>query len=175
MRILPKSELNQVFLALGSNIRPAHYLPRAVELLAEQGTILGKSSVWQSKPVDESNQADFLNAAVLMETSLSASTFRLEVIAEIERQLDRVRDPGNKNGPRTIDIDLVLFNEEKLHVEHRIIPDPEIMNRVFLAKPLAELAPDYCIPGQTKTLSQIASDLDLIARNQMILRSDVQL
>ncbi len=173
--IFPKSEKNQIFLALGSNINPASNLPRAVELLAEQGPILGKSSVWQSKPVDASDQADFLNAAVLMETSLSAITFCREVIAEIEQQLDRVRDPDNKNGPRTIDIDLVLFNEEQLQVEHRMIPDPEIADRIFLAIPLAELAPDYCVPGQKKTLSQIASNFDPTAENQMVLRSDVQL
>ncbi len=167
--------MNQVFLALGSNIRPEYYLPKAVSLLGEYGVILRRSSVWQSRPVGDHNQADFLNAAVLMETALKASALRLDVIAEIEGQLDRVRDPDNKNGPRTIDIDLVLFNDEQLQIEQRVIPDPEILDRVFLAVPLAELDPQYCVPGVKKNLEQIAIELTSVDGNQLIRRSDVQL
>ncbi len=167
--------MNQVFLALGSNIRPEYYLPEAVRLLSEHGVILGKSSVWQSKPVGDRNQPDFLNAAVMLETALDASELCLDVIAEIEQKLDRVRDPANKNGPRTIDIDLVLFNDEQLQVEHRVIPDPEIPRRDFLAVPLAELAPRYCVPGLKKDLSEIASAWKSVDGNLLIRRDDVSL
>lgn len=167
--------MNQVFLALGSNIRPEFYLPQAIRLLGEQGVILGRSSVWQSKPVDGSDQADFLNAAVLMETAHDAAILCQKIIPTIEHQLDRVRDPSNKYGPRTIDIDLVLFNDRQLKVEHRIIPDPEILSRIFLAVPLAELAPHYCVPGQNKQLSEVASELESAAEAAMIRRPDVPL
>ncbi|QDU11236.1 2-amino-4-hydroxy-6-hydroxymethyldihydropteridine diphosphokinase [Gimesia aquarii] len=167
--------MNQVFLALGSNIRPEFYLPRAVRLLSNYGVILKRSSVWQSSPVGDENQADFLNAAILMETPLEASKLRLDIIAGIEQQLDRVRDPDNKNGPRTIDIDLVLFNEEQLEIGHRIIPDPEILERAFLAAPLAELAPQYVVPGVNKTLEQIANKLTSTDENPLICFSDVQI
>ena len=175
VKIFPKSEVNRVFLAIGSNIRPEYYLPQAAHLLSEYGVVSGKSSVWQSKPVGDLNQADFLNAAVLLETSYDASQIISEVISGIECKLHRVRDPKNKNGPRTIDIDLVLFNDEQLQFEHRIIPDPDIMHRDFLAVPLSELAPEYCVPGLDKNLGQIASELTAGAGTQLIRRGDLSL
>ncbi|WP_339727862.1 2-amino-4-hydroxy-6-hydroxymethyldihydropteridine diphosphokinase [uncultured Gimesia sp.] len=167
--------MNQAYLALGSNIRPEYYLPQAVSLLGESGRVVGRSAVWQSEPVGDTNQADFLNAAVLLETELDAAELCLELIPQIERKLDRVRDPQNKNGPRTIDIDLVLFNCEQLQIEHRIIPDPEIPERVFLAVPLAELSPQYCVPGLGRDLAQIADTLRSVNGNQLIRRDDVLL
>lgn len=172
---MPKSELNQVFLALGSNISPEYYLPQAVRLLSTYGAISGRSSVWQSKPVGDHNQADFLNAAVLMETSRDASEILTEVIVRIESKLNRVRDPENKNGPRTIDIDLVLFNDEQLQIAHRKIPDPDITQRDFLAVPLAELAPEYKVPGLDKNLAQIAEELTFVAGAQLIRRKKLSL
>ncbi len=167
--------MNQVFLALGSNIRPEYNLPQAVRLLSEYGLILKKSSVWQSKPVGDLGQDDFLNAAVLLETDWDAVQICSGIIAKIEQTLERVRDPDNKNGPRTIDIDLVLFNEEQLQIAHRIIPDPEIVSRDFLAVPLAELAPQYRVPGLQRELSRIAHDLKTLNGAQLMRRDDVLL
>ncbi|MCA9022390.1 MAG: 2-amino-4-hydroxy-6-hydroxymethyldihydropteridine diphosphokinase, partial [Planctomycetaceae bacterium] len=163
------------YLALGSNIRPEFYLPEAVRLLEGSGSVVGRSSVWQSKPVGDTNQADFLNAAVLLETELEAAEICLHVIPAIEQKLDRVRDPQNKNGPRTIDIDLVLFNGAQLQIEHRIIPDPEIPERVFLAVPLAELSPRYCVPGLERDLAQIANALQAKKDSRLMRCDDVVL
>lgn len=170
-----ESEMNQVYLALGSNIRAEFHLPQAVRLLTSCGAIIRKSSVWQSQPVGDTNQADFLNAAVLLETACDAQQIWDEVIPGIEARLLRVRDPLNKNGPRTIDIDLVLFNEEQLQVAHRRVPDPDISSRIFLAVPLAELAPGYCVPGVGKTLSEIAAELQTDHGSVFIRRDDVRL
>ncbi|QDU50397.1 2-amino-4-hydroxy-6-hydroxymethyldihydropteridine diphosphokinase [Gimesia panareensis] len=169
------SRLNQAFLALGSNIDPETHLPQAVESLAEYGKVQGKSSVWQSAPVGDPDQADFLNAAVLLETEHDATFLCEWVVPEIEKALNRVRDPQNKNGPRTIDLDLVLFNSEALRIAHRIIPDPEIVSRVFLAVPLAEIAPDYSVPGLNRTLADIALSLKEHAENQPLRRVEIQL
>ena len=116
-----------------------------------------------------------MNAAVLMETACDASELLTDVIATIESKLKRVRDPENKNGPRTIDIDLVLFNDEQLQVAHRIIPDPDIARRDFLAVPLAELAPEYDVPGLDKNLAQIARELSSVAGSQLIRRRNLSL
>lgn len=167
--------MHQAFLALGSNIQPEYHLPQAVCLLAETETIIGRSSVWQSQPVGDTNQADFLNAAVLLKTEREAAEICLELIPAIEQRLNRVRDPHNKNGPRTIDIDLVLFDEEQLQIEHRIVPDPEISERVFLAVPLAELAPRYCVPGVERELAQIADELCAQTGAEFRCRDDVKL
>ena len=169
------SRLNQAFLALGSNIEPEWNLPQAVQLLADFGIVRGKSSVWQSAPVGDTDQPDFLNAAVLLETEYDADAICERIVPQIESRLNRVRDPQNKNGPRTIDLDLVLFNSESLRIAHRIIPDPEIGLRVFLAVPLAEIAPDYDVPGLDKTLSEIAGDLQQVPQNQLLLRKEIQL
>ncbi|QDT89058.1 2-amino-4-hydroxy-6-hydroxymethyldihydropteridine diphosphokinase [Gimesia algae] len=167
--------MNQVYLALGSNIRAEFNLAQAVRLLAGCGEIRQKSSVWQSQPVGDENQADFLNAAVLLETECDAQRIWDEVIPGIEARLLRVRDPLNKNGPRTIDVDLALFNEEQLQIAHRIVPDPDIGNRVFLAVPLAELAPGYCVPGLGRPLSVIAAELQANEGSEFFRRDDVQL
>lgn len=169
------SQLNRAFLALGSNINPEVNLPQAAQRLAEFGAVRGKSSVWQSAPVGDPDQADFLNAAVLLETEHDAASLCECVVPEIESALQRVRDPRNKNGPRTIDLDLVLFNSETLQIAHRIIPDPEIESRVFLAVPLAELAPDYTLPGRNRTLAEIAEALSQQAQNPLLRRDEIRL
>jgi 2-amino-4-hydroxy-6-hydroxymethyldihydropteridine diphosphokinase len=106
-------------------------------------------------PVGLTDQPNFLNAAVLLETPLPAQVLREQAIAEIETALGRVRTE-NKNAPRTIDIDIMLFNRDVLQVGQRHIPDPEILERPFVAIPLAEIAPDYIHPETGQTLQQIA-------------------
>src|SRR5262245_11570250 len=97
---------NAAYLALGSNIRPAENLRESVRMLAKFGTIRRVSRVWESPPVDGAVQPCYLNAAVLLETRLTARALRLEAIASVEAALGRVRVPGDKYAPRTIDIDI---------------------------------------------------------------------
>lgn len=146
-------------LALGSNIRPEFYLPAATAELGRCGRLVGVSRVWQTSPVDGSGRPDFLNAAVLLETDLSAATLCCEVTRPIEAALGRVRDPGDSHAPRTIDIDLALFDDDELVIEHRRVPDPQLLQRAFLAVPVAELRPGYLWPGTGRSLSQVAADL----------------
>ena len=153
---MPEGGLNRAYLALGSNIDPEKNLPAAVHHLAEYGRVLAASRVWETVPVGFAAQPNFLNAALLLETPLSARECRLRAIADVEQRLGRIRDPGNKNAPRTIDIDLALFNQDVLQVEQRQIPDPEILERPFLAIPLAELDPAYRHPQDGRTLDEIA-------------------
>jgi len=165
---------NRAYLTLGSNIAPAENLPAAVRHLATYGTIRGISRVWETVPVGFADQPDFLNAALLLETPLSAHDLRLCAIAEIEQTLHRVRDPHNRNAPRTIDIDIALFNRDVLTIEHRRIPDPDLLERSFLAIPLAELDPDYVHPQTGLTLARIAAGFETDA-GVMRLRDDILL
>jgi len=151
---------NRAFLALGSNIDPVNNLPAAVEKLSSYGTVLATSTVWESAPFDGSAQPNFWNAAVFFETSLSANELKFTAIDEIENALHRVRDPGDKNAARTIDIDIALFNREILRVGNSTIPDPALLERAFIAIPLAELDGDYVHPETHQTLSQIADQFD---------------
>ncbi|WP_166830917.1 2-amino-4-hydroxy-6-hydroxymethyldihydropteridine diphosphokinase [Thalassoroseus pseudoceratinae] len=153
--------MNRVYLGLGSNIDPETNLPNAVLELQKYGRIAAVSRVWETKPVNcPGSPENFLNAAVLLETSLSAIAVRLEAIAAIESGLGRVRDPANRNAPRTIDIDVALFNDEILQIEHRPVPDPAIVKHAYLAIPLAELDPNFKHPQTGETLAEIAAGFD---------------
>ncbi len=170
---MAEPQLNAAYLALGSNIHPVENLREAVRLLARHGTIRRVSRVWESPPADGADQPHYLNAAVLLETPLSARALRLDAIAFVEAALGRVRVQGDKYAPRTIDIDIVLFNRDLLTIDHRRVPDPEIAERPFLAQPLAELDPDYVHPELGITLTEIAARLNAVAA--LTLRDDVNL
>ncbi|NIO41738.1 MAG: 2-amino-4-hydroxy-6-hydroxymethyldihydropteridine diphosphokinase [Burkholderiales bacterium] len=164
---------NLAYLSLGSNIEPERNLPAAVSQLAQFGRVRAVSSVWETLPVGLSDQPNFLNAAVLIETHLSARALREEAIAAIEAALGRVRTE-NKNAPRTIDIDIMLFNHDIIQLERRRIPDPEVLERPFVAIPLADIAPDYVHPETGQTLKDIAGQFDTTSAG-MNRRDDVKL
>ena len=167
------SRTNLAYLSLGSNIGSERNLPEAVDQLGRFGRVKAASSVWQTAAVGFTEQPDFLNAAVLLETDLSAKTIRQHAITQIENDLGRVRT-GNKNGPRPIDIDIMLFNHDVLSIGTRRIPDPELLERSFVAIPMAEIAPDYVHPEVNKTLAEIALQFNP-ATESISRRDDVEL
>ena len=147
---------NQAYLSLGSNVEPEHHLPLAVTLLGRFGSVVATSTVWESPPAGKSEQPNYLNAAVLFETTLTPLQLREQAIAYIEAALGRVRT-ADKNAPRPIDIDIMLFNHEVLQLGERHIPSPEITERAFVAVPLAEIAPGYVHPLNGATMAEIAA------------------
>jgi 2-amino-4-hydroxy-6-hydroxymethyldihydropteridine diphosphokinase len=164
---------NLAYLSLGANLEPERNLVLAVARLSQFGRIVAASTVWQTKPVSLADQPDFLNAVVLLETKLTAQELREGPIAQIEQELGRVRTE-DKNAARTIDIDIMLFNHDVLTVGRRHIPDPEVLERPFVAIPLAEIAQDYIHPETGQKLKDIAAQFDP-ATEHMIKRSDVTL
>ncbi|MDX9864378.1 MAG: 2-amino-4-hydroxy-6-hydroxymethyldihydropteridine diphosphokinase [Anaerolineaceae bacterium] len=124
-------------LLLGSNIEPEKYLPRAVNLLQQQMAVIQTSSVWESQAIG-SEGPNFLNAAVLALTQLNADSLKEQVLRPMEVQLGRVRT-ADKNAPRTIDIDLILFDQHVL--------DAALWQYAHCAVPVAEILPKY----QSKT------------------------
>ena len=165
--------LHRAYLLLGSNIDPEQHLPAACRELARHGTIVCASRVWESPPADGSAQANYLNAAVLLETACSAEELRATILPQIETALGRVRDPQDRYAARTIDIDLALFNEAVHEVGGARIPDPDILTRAFVAVPLAEIDPGYVHPQTGQTLAEIAAALGGGAG--LALRRDVEL
>jgi 2-amino-4-hydroxy-6-hydroxymethyldihydropteridine diphosphokinase len=165
---------NRAYLSLGSNIGAERNLPAAIRELANLGNVVAVSRVWESPPFG-SNSPDaqnFLNAAVLLRTELSARDV-CDQVSTIEQKLGRVRDPRDKNAPRTIDVDLSLFNDEMRTVGHRKIPDPAILLRAFVAAPLAEVDPDYVHPITKRRLKEIADEMTV--RQLLWVRSDISL
>lgn len=147
---MAEARLNRAYLSLGSNIDKERNIAEAVRLLAEAVSVVTVSSVYETVPVGNPNQESFLNVAVVIETPLSAEALKAEVLVAIEDRLGR-RRTKDKNAPRTIDIDIALFNDE--------VRDPEISTRPHLAVPLSEVAPDYRHAPSGKTLAQIAGEL----------------
>lgn len=146
------------WLLLGSNIQPEKNLARAVSLLTRQTELLGVSSVWQSPPADGSDQPDYLNAAVRIRTGFSPEELLAQVIAPIERELGRERS-AEKFAPRTIDIDLALYDDRVGAYSGKQLPHPDILTRAHAALPLAELSPDIRHPASGEPLRSIAARL----------------
>lgn len=163
------------YLSLGSNLNKEHNLREAVRLLAAHGRLLAVSAVFETAPVGNPDDPTFFNAAVALETTLPPAELKQQVLASIEQRLGRQRS-ADPNAPRTIDIDLSLYDDAILTLGTRQIPDPDILRFVHVAAPLADLAPAYRHPETGETLAEIAQRVGAAASQPPLLRrSDVTL
>lgn len=136
------------FVGLGSNLDdpPAH-IRRALQALAAlPGTkVVRESSLYRNPPVGDPDQPDFVNAVAQIETDLGPTELLGGLLA-IERAHGRVR--GRPNGPRTLDLDLLLYGKRTVREPGLTIPHPRMLGRAFVLMPLAEIAPEVMVPGQ---------------------------
>jgi 2-amino-4-hydroxy-6-hydroxymethyldihydropteridine diphosphokinase len=162
------------YLSLGSNVDKEHNLPAAVRLLAGHGRVLAVSAVYETAPVGNPNDPSFFNAAVALQTDLPPAELKQQVLAHVEQQLGRQRS-ADPNAPRTIDVDISLYDDAILVMGKRRIPDPEIVCYPHIALPLADLAPDYRHPETGETLAQIAARVSATASQPLLRRGDISL
>jgi 2-amino-4-hydroxy-6-hydroxymethyldihydropteridine diphosphokinase len=143
-----------VYLSLGSNLgdRAANIESALVRLGEERVRIVKRSSFYETEPVEFLAQGWFLNIAVEAETELTAPQL-LQVILQIERELGRKRIV--KSGPRTIDIDILLFDADILSAAELEIPHPRMTERRFVLVPMAEIVPTLRHPGLGLTMSEL--------------------
>ena len=137
-----------VFVGIGSNLGDREdNLRRAVELLStEEGVELtAVSEIRETEPVGPVEQGLFLNGAVRIETDLGPQEL-LECLLAVEQRLGRVRE--ERWGPRTIDLDLLLYGDEVVDEPGLTVPHPRLHERRFALEPLADLAPSLEIPGR---------------------------
>jgi 2-amino-4-hydroxy-6-hydroxymethyldihydropteridine diphosphokinase len=163
--------VNRVLVALGSNIDSERNLGEAVRRLASFCRLLAVSPAYETTPVGNTEQPNFLNAAALIETDLTAAELKVRVLQIIEGDLGRVRTE-DKNAPRTIDLDIALFGHQVLDPGPRRIPDPDILRYPHIAVPLADLAPTMRHPEDGRTLQEIAQSLPasgLVSRPDVVL------
>ena len=138
-------------IALGSNLDgpEAHVTRGFDEIAALPGTrLLARSSLHRTKPVGYADQPDFINACALVETSLAPRAL-LEGLLTIEQAHGRER--GIPNGPRTLDLDIVLYGDRVVDEPDLVIPHPRAHQRDFVLKPLREVWPDFVFPAQAGT------------------------
>lgn len=160
---------HRVFITVGSNIDPEENLTDAISLLSEMTDLADVSPVYETAPVGKEDQPNFLNAAALVYTPFSGPALKNEVLHKIEQQLGRVRTV-DKNAPRTIDLDIALFDYEIFELGPRHIPDPDILRYAHVTVPLADLAPFYIHPETDRALREIA---DTLPRDGIHPRPDI--
>ncbi len=142
--------MSRCFLGIGSNMGDKeYYLDGAVDSLKESQGIEVKalSGYYETEPFGVKDQAWFLNAVIEIETKISPENL-LELINKIEKKYDRVRE--KRWGPRTLDIDILLYDNINISKPDLIIPHPYLEKRIFVLEPLAELEPDYMLPSGRK-------------------------
>jgi 2-amino-4-hydroxy-6-hydroxymethyldihydropteridine diphosphokinase len=154
-----------VYLSLGSNLgdREAH-LREAITHLDANGGIVSVSSLYETEPVEVTNQAWFLNCAVALETMESPEDL-MAAILRIEQQMGRKRT--QRKGPRIIDIDILLFDDAIIDSPALKIPHPAMHERRFVLRPLAEIAPQAKHPARKKTIQEL---LDALPAGQEVRR-----
>jgi 2-amino-4-hydroxy-6-hydroxymethyldihydropteridine diphosphokinase len=165
---------NFAYLSLGSNIDREHNLPEAVRLLAVHGRIVAVSAVYETPAIGNPGDPSYFNAAVILETELSPAELKQQVLQPLEQRLGRQRT-SDPYAPRTIDVDISLFNVEMLALGKRRIPDPEILLYPHIAVPLADVAPDYRHPETGETLACIATRIIANSKQHLVRRDDVVL
>lgn len=143
-----------VYLGLGTNLGDRlHHMKQAIHWLRKRNEIevTRISSIYETEPVGYLDQPHFLNLVCEIETTLTPTQLFAH-IQWIEQKLKRVRTV--RWGPRTIDIDILLFGNQIIHQPDLMIPHPRMLQRSFVMVPLAELAGDLIVPGTAKTVDQ---------------------
>ena len=139
--------MTRAYVGLGANLGPREVtLLRAADLLAAADgvEVVAVSQLRETDPVGVVEQPPFLNGAIALDTSLSPRAV-LELLLEIEEELGRVR--GERWGPRTVDLDLLVYGDECVDEDGLHVPHPRLHERRFALEPLAELDPELVIPG----------------------------
>ena len=145
------------YLSLGSNVGDrAANLREALERLHSAGKVGAVSSLYETEPIEFTEQPWFLNCVVELETDLGPAQL-LAGILEIEEQMGRHRE--KKKGPRNIDLDILFYGDEIVDGPELTIPHPAMQERRFVLEPLAEIAPGVTHPTSKKTVRELLESL----------------
>jgi 2-amino-4-hydroxy-6-hydroxymethyldihydropteridine diphosphokinase len=141
--------VTRAYVGLGANLGDRERTLRAAvdALAAEEGIeVVAVSTLRDTEPVGVSAQPRYLNGAAELETTLTAREL-LDRLLAVEQRFGRVRVPG-EHGPRTLDLDLLLYGDEAIDEPGLTVPHPRLHERRFVLEPLAELAPGLVVPGR---------------------------
>jgi 2-amino-4-hydroxy-6-hydroxymethyldihydropteridine diphosphokinase len=163
----------RAYIGLGSNLDdPERQLRRALEALAQlpQTHLAGCSRFYRSVPLGPQDQPDYMNAVAALDTTLEAEAL-LDALQAIETAQGRVRGP-ERWGPRTLDLDLLLYGSAILATPRLSVPHPGLAERGFVLYPLAELAPDLVLPDG-RTLADLLARCEASGLEPLTGRRDI--
>lgn len=149
--------MTRAYIGLGSNVEPETNIRAAVRLIAESEHVVAVSTFYRTASIPP-GAPEFINGALALDTRKQPLALKFEVLREIEARLGRERG-ADKNAPRTIDCDLLAFDDEIVHDRDIVLPSPDIEERAFVAIPLYELAPDLVLPGSGHRLADIRASV----------------
>ena len=155
-----RNHASKAYVALGSNLGDrAGNLLLAVRGMMEAAMVVTRvSSIYETQPVSEVEQPPFLNMVVEVGNPLPAPEQVMARLLRIEYALGRIRDL--KDGPRTIDLDLLLYGDLKSNTEFLKLPHPRLHERRFVLEPLAEIAPHLTLPTLKTTATELLASLE---------------
>jgi 2-amino-4-hydroxy-6-hydroxymethyldihydropteridine diphosphokinase len=157
--IQPQYKKHTAYLSIGSNLDDREgNLANAIKLIESNcGDIIKASSIYETSAWGNTEQPNFLNQCLVLKTDLSAKKL-IKQLLHIERLMGRVRK--EKMGPRLIDLDIVLMDEEVVFSPELILPHPHIQDRKFVLLPLAEIAPKAFHPVFNKNVEQLLKECE---------------
>lgn len=143
----------EVLIGIGSNLgNRENNIKAALDLIGEKCKILKISSTYETEPVGYKAQGLFLNCAIQIETGLEPEEL-LGFLQSIEKKLGRTK--AIKNGPRTIDLDILFYGSRIIKEANLVIPHPRLHERLFVLAPLSEICPDFVHPESKKSIGEI--------------------
>jgi 2-amino-4-hydroxy-6-hydroxymethyldihydropteridine diphosphokinase len=156
-------EMRTAYIALGSNLAsqagpPEVTLAAAASKLESLGRLASRSSLYSTAPIGFGDQPRFLNAVIALETDLAPAAL-LEKLLSIEKDFGRNRADSIPNGPRTLDLDILLLGDLQVSEPGLEIPHPRLAERSFVLVPLAEIAPEIVVASHGKTVAQLLQTL----------------
>ena len=144
---------------------PEATLVAAADELGSLGKVVRRSSLYSTTPVGFDDQPRFVNAVVQLGTGLAPREL-LEGLLAIELAFGRDRGAGIANGPRTLDLDILLFDDRQISEPGLVIPHPRLAERLFVLMPLGEIAPKLVSAGSGRTVSQLLDTLNSTTKDK---------
>lgn len=155
--------MQTAYIGMGGNLAtdagpPEATLAAAVLRLSELGRVVRKSQLYSTKPVGFADQPRFTNAVAVLETELAPHAL-LDGLLSIEQEFGRDRTKSRINGPRTLDLDILVIGDLRIGEAGLEIPHPRLAEREFVLRPLNEIAPQLIVPGHNITVAQLLREL----------------